>query len=224
MAFGRYHYTALWRQYLSLFLEIMAVPLIFSLLSGDVVDGVEMSLVIYLFCGLGIAKCNTALLRGNGTRYIAVALPVSAEEQMLFMLFNSAVMMPLLFVVASLSALLIAIIFASAYSVEYIFTLFFDEVLLQWPLYIFVQITAAGSLVLNLLARRNLLLSYVVAFVVLLFVMWGAVEIVNVSLLPFNPVRDTKFIADVALAVYCLAPVVLYALSYAVLRRRQIKW
>lgn len=225
VAFGRYHYTALWRQYITLFLEIMAVPLIFSLLAGDVVDGAEMSLTVYLFCGLGIAKCNTCLMRGDGTRHIAAALPVSAEEQMLFMLFNSAVVMPLLFVVASLSALLIALlVIAPAYSVEYIFDLFFDEIFLQWPLYLFVQITAAGSLLINLLARRSLLLSYAVAFVVLLLVLWGTIEMVSVSLLPFNPIRDTKFIAEVALVVYCLVPVVLYALCYVVLRRRQMKW
>lgn len=225
VAFGRYHYTALWRQYLTLFLEIMAVPLIFSLLSDSVVNGVEASLVVYLFCGLGIAKCNTYLMRDRGTRYIAAALPVSAEEQMLFMLFNSAVVMPLLFVVASLSVLLIGLVtFEDTFGAGYVLTLFFDEVFLRWPLYLFVQITAAGALLINLLARRSLLMSYVVAFVAVVLLLWGLVEILTASPLPFNPVRDTEYIAEVAMTLYCLVPVILYALCYVVLRCRQMKW
>lgn len=225
ISFGRYHYTALWRQYITLLLEIMAVPLIFSLLSGDVVEGVEMSLAVYLFCGLGIAKCTTRLMRGDGTRHIAAVLPVSAEEQMLFMLFNSVVAMPVLFVAASVSALLIALAFlAPAYGFEYVFALFVGEVLAQWPIHVFVQITAAGSLFINLVARRSLLLSYVVAFVVLLVALWGTVEVVRISPLPFNPVRDTQLVAEAATVLYCLMPVVLYALCYVALRRRQMKW
>ena len=75
------------------------------------------------------------------------------------MLFNSAVVMPLLFVVASLSVLLIGLVtFEDTFGVEYVLTLFFDEVFLRWPLYLFVQITAAGALLINLLARRSLLM------------------------------------------------------------------
>lgn len=225
VAFGRYHYTALWRKYLTLFLEIMAVPLIFTLISHDVVNGAEMSLTVYLFCGLGIAMCNTALMRGDGTKYVVATLPVSAEEQMLFMLFNSAVAMPLIFAVASLSALLIGgLLFADTYGVEYSFKLFFDEVFLLWPLYVLVQIGAAASLLINLLARRSLLLGYVIAFVAVVLVLWGLVEMLRVSPLPFNPVRDAEYIAKVATVIYCLVPIALYALCYAALRRRQMKW
>ena len=99
------------------------------------------------------------------------------------------------------------------------------NVYLQWPIYIVVQIIGSASLLLNLVARRNLVVVYVAAFLgsvtALTLIGRAGIEIlinndVQIEMLELNE--------EVSMALFIALPILFYLCCYWALRRRQMKW
>ena len=104
----------------------------------------------------------------------------------------------------------------------------YDIYYLDYYIYILVQIIISATLLINLLARRSLLLAYVIAFCGFMVVM---ILLGNLGIYFANSydnvqidIIEVETVEALAITIYTLIPVVLYALSYLVLRRRQMKW
>lgn len=145
---------------------------------------------------------------------------------MTFMFFNLAVAFPLVcFITASL-AIVVAYPFSYSREIGAAFEELLSSGFFEWPIYIIVQIIASSSLLINLLARRNLFVAYLGAFagvVTFLAIMGRAVVEILENFYHLQYVN--VYIPDpVAITLFCLVPVVIYAFAYWALRRRQMKW
>lgn len=225
--YARYHYISQSKNYLSLLFTMFAMPALIAILSRDMHDVPGIAMAIYLFGGIGFAVRTTFSMRERTSKVREMTLPVSAEERMTFMFFNLAVAFPLVcFITASL-----AIVVAYPFSYSRDIVAAFEELLssgfFEWPIYIIVQIIASSSLLINLLARRNLFVAYLGAFagVVTFLAITGRalVEILENFDDQLQYV-DVYLPEPVAITLFCLVPVVIYAFAYLALRRRQMKW
>ena len=79
------------------------------------------------------------------------------------------------------------------------------------------------------MARRNLLLAYVVAFVGVM-TLFGIMGRVGLEIMIRNEEQVNAFFSNfsipepIGITLYVLIPVCLYALGYVALRKRQVKW
>lgn len=225
--YARYHYISQSKNYLSLLFTMFAMPAIIAILSRDMHDVPGIAMAIYLFGAIGFAVRTTFSMRERTSKVREMTLPVSAEERMTFMFFNLAVAFPLVcFITASL-AIVVAYPFSYSREIGAAFELLLSDGFLVWPVYIIVQIIASSSLLINLLARRNLFVAYLGAFagVVTFFAIMGraVVEILENFDCQLQYV-DVYLPEPVAITLFCLVPVVIYAFAYLALRRRQMKW
>mgnify|MGYP003300226628 CR=1 FL=1 len=224
--YARYHYISQSKNYLSLLFTMFAMPALIAILSRDMHDVPGIATAIYLFGSIGFAVRTTFSMRERTSKIREMTLPVSAEERMTFMFFNLAVAFPLVcFITASL-AIVVAYPFSYSRDIGAAFEELLSRGFLEWPIYIIVQIIASSSLLINLLARRNLFVAYLGAFagvVTFLAIMGRAVVefLENFYHLQYVNVYIPE---PVAITLFCLVPVVIYAFAYLVLRRRQMKW
>lgn len=224
--YARYHYISQSKNYLSLLFTMFAMPAIIAILSRDMHDVPGIAMAIYLFGAIGFAVRTTFSMRERTSKVREMTLPVSAEERMTFMFFNLAVAFPLVcFITASL-AIVVAYPFSYSRDIGAAFEELLSSGFLEWPIYIIVQIIASSSLLINLLARRNLFVAYLGAFagvVTFLAIMGRAVVefLENFYHLQYVNVYIPE---PVAITLFCLVPVVIYAFAYWALRRRQMKW
>lgn len=224
--YARYHYISQSKNYLSLLFTMFAMPALIAILSRDMHDVPGIATAIYLFGGIGFAVRTTFSMRERTSKVREMTLPVSAEERMTFMFFNLAVAFPLVcFITASL-AIVVAYPFSYSREIGAAFEELLSSGVLEWPIYIIVQIIASSSLLINLLARRNLFVAYLGAFagvVTFLAIMGRAVVefLENFYHLQYVNVYIPE---PVAITLFCLVPVVIYAFAYLALRRRQMKW
>lgn len=224
--YARYHYISQSKNYLSLWFTMFAMPALIAILSRDMRDVPGIATAIYLFGSIGFAVRTTFSMRERTSKVREMTLPVSAEERMTFMFFNLAVAFPLLcFITASL-AIVVAYPFSYSRDIGAAFEELLSSGVLEWPIYIIVQIIASSSLLINLLARRNLFVAYLGAFagvVTFLAIMGRAVVefLENFYHLQYVNVYIPE---PVAITLFCLVPVVIYAFAYLALRRRQMKW
>lgn len=224
--YARYHYTSLSRNYLSLMLVIVGFMSIFGILSRDLMTSVDICMAIYLFGGIAFALRTTSMMRGREYKVRECTLPISNEERMTFMLFNLMVAFPLSLVVCVLLSLLIVYPFAWNPDIMMAIDRVMSDCLLAWPFYVLVQIICSASLLLNIVARRNLLLTYVAAFIGAIASL-GITGKVGIEIAINSGVEHVEMwgLADeIARVVFILLPVAFYALAYWALRKRQIKW
>lgn len=225
--YARYHYISQSKNYLSLLFTMFAMPALIAILSRDMHDVPGIATAIYLFGAIGFAVRTTFSMRERTSKVREMTLPVSAEERMTFMFFNLAVAFPLVcFITASLA---IVVTYPFSYSRE--IGAAFEELLssgfFEWPIYIIVQIIASSSLLINLLARRNLFVAYLGAFagVVAFLAITGRALVEILENFDDRLQYVNVYIPDpVAITLFCLVPVVIYAFAYLALRRRQMKW
>ncbi len=225
--YARYHYTLQSKNYLSLLFTMFAMPAIIGILSRNMHDVPGIAMAIYLFGAIGFAVRTTFSMRERTSKVREMTLPVSAEERMTFMFFNLAVAFPLVcFITASL-AIVVTYPFSYSREIGTAFEQLLSSGFLEWPIYIIVQIIASSSLLINLLARRNLFVAYLGAFagVVTFLAITGraVVEILENFDCQLQYV-DIYLPEPVGITLFCLVPVVIYAFAYLALRRRQIKW
>lgn len=224
--YARYHYISQSKNYLSLLFTMFAMPALIAILSRDMRDVPGIATAIYLFGSIGFAVRTTFSMRERTSKVREMTLPVSAEERMTFMFFNLAVAFPLVcFITASL-AIVVAYPFSYSRDIGAAFEGLLSSGVLEWPIYIIVQIIASSSLLINLLARRNLFVAYLGAFagvVTFLAIMGRAVVEILENFYHLQYV-NVYIPEPVAITLFCLVPVVIYAFAYWALRRRQMKW
>ena len=225
--YARYHYISQSKNYLSLLFTMFAMPAIIAILSRNMHDVLGIAMAIYIFGSIGFAVRTTFSMRERTSKIREMTLPVSAEERMTFMFFNLAVAFPLVcFITASL-AIVVAYPFSYSREIGEAFEELLSDGFLVWPVYIIVQIIASSSLLINLLARRNLFVACLGAFagVVTFLAITGraVVEILDNFDYQLQYV-DVYLPEPVGITLFCLVPVVIYAFAYLALRRRQMKW
>lgn len=230
--YARYHYSVTRFNYLSYILAMIALPTLFGILGKDLYTAEGMLIPIYIFAGVAMAVATTRTMRGRGTKIMDGVLPVTPAERHVFNVFNLAVVYPVLFaLVAAVTLGIVSIFNKVSISFSEAYALLAEDTLLEWPAYVLVQIGCSTALLINLLARRSLILAYMIAFfgsqtLLVLFVLgmqWlsGNVEF-NWS---FNPTEAEWDAIEYTLkTIFCLIPVAIYTLCYVVLRKRQVKW
>ena len=234
--YARYHYSVTRFNYLSYIVAMIALPALFGILGKSLHTAEGMLIPIYIYAGLAMAVATTRMMRGRGTKIMDSVLPVTAAERHVFNVFNLAVVYPVLFAFVAAVALGIVSIF-DEFSISFgdaYYMLVYDT-LLVWPIYVLIQIVCSASLLINILARRSLILAYTLTFfggMTLLVLSIFGVGVLFESLsfdvhfgpedMPSQSTLDA--IAVIFKVLYCLIPVAIYALGYVALRKRQVKW
>ena len=146
---------------------------------------------------------------------------------MTFMFFNLAVAYPLACLITASLAIVVTYPFSYSREIGAAFEELLSSGFLEWPIYIIVQIIASSSLLINLLARRNLFVAYLGAFagvVTFLAIMGRAVVEILENFDDQLQYVNVYLPEPVGITLFCLVPVVIYAFAYFALRRRQMKW
>ena len=225
--YARYHYISQSKNYLSLLFTMFAMPAIIAILSRNMHDVPGVAMAIYLFGAIGFAVRTTFSMRERTSKVREMTLPVSAEERMTFMFFNLAVAYPLACLITASLAIVVAYPFSYSREIGAAFEELLSSGFLEWPIYIIVQIIASSSLLINLLARRNLFVAYLGAFagVVAFFAITGRAVVEILENFDDQLQYVNVYLPEpVAITLFCLVPVVIYAFAYWTLRRRQMKW
>ncbi|MBR3892581.1 MAG: hypothetical protein IKJ20_03855 [Alistipes sp.] len=225
--YARYHYISQGKNYLSLWFTMFAMPALIAILSRDMRDVPGVATAIYLFGSIGFAVRTTFSMRERTSKVREMTLPVSAEERMTFMFFNLAVAFPLACLITASLAIVVTYPFSYSREIGAAFEELLSSGFLEWPIYIIVQIVASSSLLINLLARRNLFVAYLGAFagVVTFLAITGRALVEILENFDDQLQYVNVYLPEpVAITLFCLVPVVIYAFAYLALRRRQMKW
>lgn len=225
--YARYHYVSQGKNYLSLLFTMFAMPAIIGVMARNMHDVAGVALAIYLFGIIGFAVRTTFSMRERSSKVREMTLPVSAEERMTFMFFNLAVAFPLACLITASLAIVVVYPFSYSREIGAAFEQLLVDGFLEWPIYIVVQIIASSSLLINLLARRNLFVAYLGAFagVVAFFAITGRLVVLHIDRWAEDAMFMNVYVPEaVGITLFCLVPVVIYAFAYWALRRRQMKW
>lgn len=223
----RYIYTVQAKNYTWNVLAMFIVPLFFGILNrgGSIVTASGMSLFVYMVAAWVFPVREMWTLRQRGTKVMAMTLPVSTEERWLAMLFNLAVVFPVVAIVTSVLAIVVAKPFDSCdielgdYIIGHLYGFYLD-----WEGYVLVQLFASVSLFMAAISRRSIMLTYVIAIVGVILLLYGVVGIAVEREWYINIDANIEAVELAGKIVYCLLPVAFYALSYIALKRRQVKW
>jgi hypothetical protein len=74
------------------------------------------------------------------------------------------------------------------------------------------------------ISRRSIMLTYVIAIVGVVLLLYGVVGIAVDREWYINIEANIEAVELASKVIYCLLPVVFYVLSYVALKRRQVKW
>ena len=225
--YARYHYVSQGKNYLSLLFTMFAMPAIIGVMSRNMFDVPGVAMAIYLFGAIGFAVRTTFSMRERSSKVREMTLPVSAEERMTFIFFNLAVAFPLACLITASLAIVVVYPFSYSREIGAAFEQLLVDGFLEWPIYIVVQIIASSSLLINLLARRNLFVAYLGAFagVVAFFAITGRLVVLHIDRWAEDAMFMNIYVPEaVGITLFCLVPVVIYAFAYWALRRRQMKW
>ena len=224
--YARYHYVTESRSYVWNWLSMFGLPLLFAIMSRDASTVMALSVVCYAVSAFVVPLRTINPLRTRGKNVLAMSLPVSNEERWVFMLFDLAVVMPLVICVTMVLATLCASFFDPGCSVEALLNEEFDYIF-AFESYVAMQIVASLSLLVGLLSRRIaltyslLFLGFVLFLRVIAFFLetldWGNLYTVTIDV-------DSQTVETILKVVFGLIPVLLYGFSYLALRRRQMKW
>ena len=229
-----YHYNVMHNKYLIRLLVIFGLPLFIGLVDRDVENAIGVAAIIYFFASIGFASLSVYPMRDRGMKVLEICVPVSKCERMSFLLLNMAVVYPLVVTIAAfVTALLTAFVDPDICNIKELLLEMYDNGFGDWWLYVTCQLFGAGALLVNLLARRNLFVAYLIAFLcfIALFscVGWvlGAMSemnIINDNTIYFSEQVFTDVIEPIIKVVYSCLPAAIYVICYAVLRKRQLKW
>ena len=229
--YARYHYVSQYQKYLSFALFVFGIPVIFGILDRSIYNVHDIAIAVYLFGAMSIARYSMMSLRGRGTKVMESMIPVSNEERFSFMFVNCAVVYPL---VACLLTLL-AVVCVAPFHYGSVAELIGPELKniitgyhFYWAIYILIQIIASTSLLINILARRSLVVASAIGFGIVfaflaLFTRLGIAFYTYYTEMGYV-INNFALPEPLSIAIYSLIPVVLYAMGYVALRRRQIKW
>lgn len=227
-SYMRYNYTVQAKNYVWNVLSMFAVPLLFAVLAKDLYAASGMSMFVYILAAIVFPAREVWLMRDRGTRIMDMTLPVSNEERWMSMFINLAVVLPIVSMVTTVLAIIVAVPFNECaipgMELNGFIGIHFDKCYLHWPIYVFVQLLASSSLCLAILARRSLIVTYIGAFVGVILFLYVVVDVAVVNEWSINIEAHIKTVEVVGKVVFSLLPVLFYILSYVALRKRQIKW
>lgn len=227
--YARYHYATQRKHYLAIILQMLGWPLLFGILSRDIDTVYGIGLALYIFGAMGYSIRTTWSMRGRSTKVLESVIPISNEERMTFMILNGVVAFPLILTITTTLAMLLTTPFVYAdVAVGHELCDMITHGYFYWPIYILIQIIYSASLLINLAARRNLVLAYVGAFIGVM-VFFGITGRIGLELIiryeeQFSAFSQLSIPEPVGITLYVLIPVVFYVLGYLVLRKRQVKW
>ena len=224
----RYIYTVQAKNYLWNLMSMFAVPLFFAVLSRDVDTASSMAMFVYIVAAWVFPVREMSLLRGRGTKVMAMTLPVSTEERLVAMMFNLMVVFP----VASLLTSVLAVVAASPFhyhsmSIPAIMEFLGSHIskcYLDWPLYLLVQLFASVSLFMAIISRRSIMMTYAAAIVGIILFLYTVVGFAVDHEWYINIEANIETVEIAGKIFYSLLPVVFYVLSYVALKRREVKW
>lgn len=225
--YARYHYVSNMKHYNSMVATMLFIPVVFGILARDVETVTGICAALYLFSGFIFAVRTTFAMRDRGTKIMECVVPISNEERMTFMLFNIAVVAP---VVATLVPIVGTLIVAP-FDHDFVglwprMADMLKEFYLQWPIYVVVQIIGSASLLLNIVARRNLVIVYICAFLgsvtALTLIGRAGIEILINS--DMTQIEMLELNEELSTALFIALPILFYLCCYWALRRRQMKW
>lgn len=219
--FARHHYAMQWTKYLSMVLISIGVPALFAIISNDLYVAEAMSALVYMVGSLAMAQRTTYALRSRGSRLHEMVIPVSKSEQWVSMFLNMTVVYPLVCAACMVLAILIASPLAFHLSLGGVIEFALNQWFLDYNIYTVMQGFASIALLLNIIARRHLWLTYIWAFVIMLLVIYISTYI------PIDTVRDIASYEATPTVLKCVfysTPAVLYIISYVAFMRREMKW
>lgn len=232
--YARYHYSALQSKYMTRLLILAGLPLLVGVYDSSSSAAIEFMSFLYFFVALAVATLSVYPMRARGMRVLEMGIPVSNAERMTFLMLNLVVVYPLVAhilagVVVTIVSLLDKDVTTVAEAMEKLFMCGFVD----WWYYISCQVFAAGVLLINLLARRSLFVAYLIAFLCFtaLFSCLGwALEMLTEMDIIYDNTIDIALemfdnvIEPILKVVYSLLPASIYAICYAILRKRQLNW
>lgn len=224
--YARYNYTVQSKNYLLNVLSMVAIPILFGVLSRSVATVSGLSLFVYGTAAIVFPVREVWLMRERSERILAMTLPVSSAERWVTMVFNLAVLLPVVAIVSSVVATVVVYPFdynASQMPLNVFVTANLEEYL-DWMQYVCIQLFASASLLIALLAHRRLVLAYILAVMAVIIFVFGVVDVVVEQEWYVNIEANIEAVELVGKILYCLLPVVFYVLSYVALKRRQVKW
>ena len=225
--YARYHYVSNMKHYFSMVSAMLLVPVVFGILSRDVEIVTGICAALYLFSGFISSVRTTYAMRDRGTKILECVVPISNEERMTFMFLNIAVVAPIVATLVPIVGTLIVAPF-DHHSVGLVAKMvdMLKEFYLQWPIYVVVQIIGSASLLLNLVARRNLIIAYIGAFLgtvtALTLIGRAGIEILINS--DMTQIEMLELNEELSTAIFIALPILFYLCCYWALRRRQMKW
>lgn len=226
--YARYHYVSQYKNYISLCLSIVGSLVMFGMLSRDMDTVFGIAMALYLLGGLAYARSTTFSLRDRGTKIMESVIPVSNEERFTVMLFNLVVVFPVSLALLSTVAMVVVSLFDYDGNLLLSLKELFEDGFIDWSVYVLSQMVCAVSLLINLLARRNLFVAYLITIIgsITFFTILARIGVellvnVNEDMVRINIVEIPEW---VGITILCLIPVVIYAFAYVALRKRQMKW
>lgn len=224
----RYCYTAQAKNYAWNVLCMFFIPLYFALLGRDISVVSGMSQFVYIVAAVVFPVREVWLMRDRGTRILAMTLPVSNEERWVAMVINLALIFPIASMVATVLAFIVAEPFSlydsSMITLGSSISLHLNETYFEWSLWVFVQLLASSSLFLAIMARKSLVIAYLGAFIGVVLFMYSSVYLIIDNEWFANVEVYIDSVELIVKCIFCMLPVLFYALSYVALRRRQVKW
>ena len=234
LQYARYHYTTMQSKYMVRLLLLVGLPLFIGVLSRNVVNTTEVSAVVCFFASFGVASLCVHPMRDRGQKILEMGVPVSNEERMAFFLLNLGVIYPLIaHIAAFVLALLVSLLDQYSYCLGDILRELHDCGYGDWWFYVTIQFFAAGTLLINLLARRSVFIAYLIAFfsfiALFLSVSWvlgllSEMGVVFNNTIYITPQMFEDVVEPIIKVVYSLLPACIYAVCYVVSRKRQMKW
>lgn len=228
----RYHYTTQYKLYLTLVLQMLLIPLFFGIISREADVAYAISIVIYVFGTLSLSRIMVLPMRDRGMKIMEMTVPVSSVERMWVILLNGLVLYP---IVAFLVGVLAVALSTPFHYGEFDLIGQIEEMVVDnyffWGTYVFIQIMFSGSLIINLLARRNLIVSYLISFVAVVAFATLVIRLGFEVLIRFDEynenIENIAFVSIpqwLGILIYVLIPTTMYAICYILLRKRQVKW
>lgn len=209
------HYAENFPKYLALYGITAAVPMLFGFItrSGEITHGMLASmLMLDIFVGMHLSM---NALRDHRRAVIDNMLPVTSAERYAFILLNTTLGLVVWFVLAALLTM-------SVIDAIYPPVITFGRHMLQNENVLLSLLgTHAIALIINAVARRRLVMTYIAAFAVVMTVQFLMVRIlVNFSdgFVPSYEIMTVKMWGNVVLTA------VSWIGSYFILRRKQINW
>lgn len=209
----RKHYAENMNKYRAMAIGVFGLPLLMTLMSHASESSVSMFSTVAMFSIFYVVHLSIAELRQREKLSLSNTLPVSNAERYAFILLNTTLVLAVWFTVVYGASLWVA---TTLYPP--VFSQLVELTLGNHYVYVGFVGTHAIALLINLAARRRIILPYLAALVVVV-----AVQYLISKYVPDGVNMSDALRLDVRMWCNVVAAVVAWPLGYVMLKRRQIK-